>query len=203
MALRFLKLFEFEEKMDKNIIYLASGKAQLNFNNVTYNDLKENRDLKCDMMSVDLNKYDILIATPPCNFYSRARGNNPPSKYAIETKHLLPEIIKKFLKTGKPFIVENVRNEPLFKKLGLFNFNCFIYKHGRHTYWTNIMINFSTIPQEYEFKNKKGYGMIKLKKYIQGGKNVNDVFEYFLTCVCGGGIIKYIKIKIYKKHIRK
>lgn len=164
-------------------IYLACGRAQLNHEDVVYNDLFENRDLKCDMLSVDLNDYDVLIATPPCNFYSHARGGNPPSDYALKTKHLLPTIIEKFIRTGKPFIVENVRNEPLFKKLGLYNYNCFVYKHGRHTYWTNVFINFSFIPQEHDFIRIPGYGSIRLKKYVQGGKNVNDVFDYFLEVV--------------------
>lgn len=161
------------------VIYLAAGRAVLNYENVIYNDYKEKRDLICDMMEVKLEDYDILIATPPCNFYSRARGNNPPSQYALKTKHLLPAIIDKFITTGKPFIVENVRNEPLFKKLGLYDKNCLIYKHGRHTYWTNILINFQGIQQEYEFKN----GGIRLKSYVQGGRNVNDVLDYFIEVV--------------------
>lgn len=167
------------------VIYLASGKAQLKYSNVVYNDYIENRDLKCDMMSVNLDDYDILIATPPCNFYSRARGNNRPSEYALTTKHLLPDIIDKFIATGKPFIVENVRNGPLFKKLGLYDKNCFIYKHGRHTYWTNVFINFSNIPQKFEFKTIPDYGCVRLKSYCQGGKNVNDCLDYFIETVIG------------------
>ena len=166
----------------KKVIYLASGRAILEYPNVIYNDLIENRDLKCDMMQVNLEVYDVLIATPPCNYYSRAR-TGAPSQYALNTKHLLPSILDKFIKTGKPFIVENVRNAPLFKRLGLFNFNCFIYTHGRHTYWTNIPINITNIPQEFDFKHIPGYGTVRLKKYVQGGKNVNDVFNYFLEVV--------------------
>lgn len=164
----------------KKVIYLASGRAKLKYPNVIYNDYKEKRDLVCDMMQVNLEDYDILIATPPCNYYSRANYMRETSIYAQETKHLLPSIIDKFIRTGKPFIVENVRNEPLFNKLGLYNKNCFIYKHGRHTYWTNIMFNPSGIPQEFDFKSIPGYGCIRLKSYVQGGKNVNDVLDYFL-----------------------
>lgn len=130
----------------KKIIYLASGRAILNHKNVIYNDIKENRDLRCDMLDVDLSDYDILIATPPCNYYSRANSKRETSVYAQSTKHLLPTIIDKFIKTGKPFIVENVRNAPLFKKLGLYDKSCFIYLHGRHTYWTNVMFDMSLIP---------------------------------------------------------
>lgn len=165
------------------VIYLASGRAKLKYDNVVYNDLFESRDLKCDMMLVDLSYYDVLIASPPCNYYSRANSykSKETSVYSQTTKHLLPDIIDKFINSGKPFIVENVRSSLLFKKCGLFNKNCFIYFHGRHTYWTNVMINFSNIPQTFDFKN---HG-IRLKSYVQGGSNVNDVFDYFLDVVLG------------------
>ena len=171
--------------MKKIVIYLACGRAKLKHENVVYNDLFEDRDLKCDMMSVNLEDFDVLIATPPCNYYSRANSykSKETSIYAQTTKHLLPDIIDKFIKTGKPFIVENVRSAPLFSKNGLFEKNCFIYFHGRHTYWTNVMINFSKIPQTYDFKSIPGYGCIRLKKYVQGGDNVNLVLDYFLDVV--------------------
>lgn len=155
---------------ENKVIYLASGRAKLNYSNVVYNDYKEKRDLQCDMMEVPLEDYDILIATPPCNFYSHARGNNSPSEYALKTKNLLPDIIDKFIATGKPFIVENVRNSPLFKKLGLYEKNCYIYKHGRHTYWTNVLFNPEGIKQEHDFKSIPGYGCVRLKSYVQGGR---------------------------------
>ena len=172
--------------MKEIVIYLACGRAKLKYPNVIYNDLYEkSADLICDMLSVDLAPYDILIASPPCNYYSRANSykSKLSSKYAQQTKHLLPAIIDKFIESGKPFIVENVRSFPLFSKAGLFNKNCFVYFHGRHTYWTNVMLNFSFIPQEYDFKHIPGYGCVRLKSYVQGGKNVNDVFDYFIDFV--------------------
>lgn len=168
--------------MKKTVIYLASGRAKLNYPYVIYNDLYEDSaDLKCDMMSVNLEDFDILIASPPCNYYSRANSykSKESSFYAQSTKHLLPDIIDKFIATGKPFIVENVRSFPLFNKAGLFNKNCFVYFLGRHTYWTNVMINFSNFPQEYDFDS---HGL-RLKSYVQGGDNVNKVFDFFIETV--------------------
>ena len=60
---------------------------------------------------------------------------------------------------------------------------CVIYIHGRHTYWTNVPFNPQGIPQEHDFKQIPGYGCVRLKSYVQGGKNVNDVFDYFLDVV--------------------
>lgn len=171
-----------------NVIYLASGRAKLNVPgfSFTYNDLFEpGVDLQCDMMSVDLSKFDVLLASPPCNYYSRANSykQKESSVYSQSTKHLLPDILDKFISTGKPFIIENVRSYPLFNKAGLFNKNCFVYFHGRHTYWSNIPFNPQFIPQTFDFYlNKNGFGCRK-KSYVQGGKNVNDVFEYWLKVV--------------------
>lgn len=47
--------------MEKTVIYLASGRAELKYKNVVYNDYIEKRDLICDMMTVNLNDYDIMI----------------------------------------------------------------------------------------------------------------------------------------------
>ena len=161
-----------------NCIYLASGKAKLNVPGfkVFYNDLMESDvDFKCDMLSVDLEDFDVLIATPPCNYYSRANSykSKETSSYSQATKHLLPDILSKFIATEKPFIVENVRSFPLFKKTGLFDLGLFVYFHGRHTYWTNIPFNPSGIPQEYDFAQYLGkdgrYHEKRLKSYVQGG----------------------------------
>lgn len=165
------------------IIYLAAGRAVLNHDHVVYNDYKERRDLVCDMLTVDLSAFDVLIATPPCNYYSRANHVRETSTYAQQTRHLLPSIIDKFIKTGKPFLVENVRNEPLFKKSGLYNKSCLIYKHGRHTYWTNVPFNPQGIKQTFDFKQVPGYGCVRLRSYVQGGENVNNVIDYFIDVV--------------------
>lgn len=102
-------------------IYLASFKAIHPDYNIIYQDINGKRDLAGDMLNIDLKNYDYIIATPPCNYWSKARGSNKPSKYALDTKHLLPGILKKLILLDKPFIVENVRNRPLFMKNGLYS----------------------------------------------------------------------------------
>lgn len=95
------------------IIYLGAGYGRLNYNNVVYNDIDKNTkcDIIADMLTVNLDSYDILIATPPCNYYSKANYRRNKSYYSLATKHLLPDIIKIFEKTKKPFIIENVINK--------------------------------------------------------------------------------------------
>jgi hypothetical protein len=176
------------------IIYLASFKAFHPNYNITYQDINGKRDLNGDMLSIDLNPYDVIIATPPCNYYSRANYRRETSLYSQKTKHLLPDILNKLIKLNKPFIVENVRNPRLFDVAGLNNLPCYQYIHGRHTYWTNIPFNPSTIDQDQEYKLKvckklpDGSWLKTGQTYVgsgnsQGGNNVHRVIEYWLEVV--------------------
>jgi site-specific DNA-cytosine methylase len=177
------------------IIYLASGVGIINTKHqVTYQDINGKRDVGGDMLDVDLSPYDVIIATPPCNYYSRANYRRETSKIAQETKHLLPNIINKLQNQNKPYIVENVRNPNLFKDI-INNFNGHIYIHGRHTYFTNIFFNPANIVQTKDFKLKickklpngkwfkTGQTRIVSKEISQGGTNVQRVFEHWLNCL--------------------
>jgi site-specific DNA-cytosine methylase len=183
-----------------NILYLASFKANHPNWNIIYQDINGKRDIPGDMMDVDLTNYDIIIATPPCNYYSRANYRRETSDYSQKTKHLLPGIIDKLIQLDKPFIVENVRSPNIYEQIGLFNKKCFIYIHGRHTYWTNIMFDLSNVKQQNEYKLlvcKKldnGKWLKSGQKFIgnmndissknrQGGQNVHDVIEFWLQNV--------------------
>ena len=146
-------------------IYLAACKARHLKHNIIYQDIdpKYKCDIGGDMLKVKLNDYDYIIATPPCNWWSKANPYYKTSKYALETKHLLPCIIKKLSKQNKPFIIENVKNKKRFKENGIFDliidnnlYYCFI---GRHIYISNIpQIVLIDVPQQQDFK----YGGIRI-----------------------------------------
>lgn len=136
-------------------IYLGAYKAYHENYNLDYNDIKQtsnNINIIDDMLNVDLTKYDFIIATPPCNYWSRANYRRETSEYAQATKHLLPNIIDKLIKLEKPFIVENVRNNKLMNQYSLLNKDCYIIQYGRHTYWTNIKFDISGIEIKTQFK---------------------------------------------------
>lgn len=101
------------------VIYLGAYEAYHPNFDVVYQDINGKRDLGGDMLEVDLKSYDVIIATPPCNYWSIARGNRC-SQYSLDTKHLLPEIIKRLAKENKPFVVENVINKKRFREEGIF-----------------------------------------------------------------------------------
>lgn len=171
-----LKLFM--EVFMYNGIYLASFKAQHNGHSIVYQDINGKRDIAGDMLDVDLSSYDYIIATPPCNYWSCANYRRDFSSYSLSTKHLLPSILFKLYKLDKPFIVENVRNDPLFSSYGLFDLGLYVYKIGRHTYWSNIFFDSSDIVQ-------KSVGNIKYLSVSkrQGGKEVHEVIERFIETV--------------------
>lgn len=157
-----------------NGIYLGAYKAFHPNYNITYQDINGCRDLDGDMMDIDLSPYDFVIATPPCNYYSRANYRRNSSQYSIKTAHLLPDILHKLINLDKPFIVENVRSSRLFKELGLFELpNTFVIFHCRHTYWTNIAFN-------YLVKNECIHIDQLNKTQRQGGNEVHNVIESWL-----------------------
>lgn len=157
----------------KKILYLAAGKGKLTYPNVVYQDKFIKRDLGGDMLEVDLSGYDLIVASPPCNFYSRANYRRYTSKYSQETKHLLPETIKMLENLKIPVIVENVRNPNLLKDI-IANTKLFYYEYGRHVYFTNRIFEFSGIKQELD--NIQDKSVIER----QGGNNVNNVFNEFI-----------------------
>ena len=156
------------------ILYLAAGHGQINSkHDVVYQDLIVKRDIGGDMLDVDLNGYDLIIATPPCNYYSRANYRFLTSSYSQDTKHLLPTIIKKLEKLEIPVIVENVINK---KRMASFlnDTSLFYIEFGRHCYFVNRLVNFSTIEHQID-------GIQRLStKNRQGGVNVKLVFEHYI-----------------------
>ena len=156
-------------------IYLASFRANHPNWDIVYQDIDGKRDIGGDMMDVDLTPYDFIIATPPCNYWSKANYRRETSEYSQKTKHLLPSILKKLCSQDKPFIVENVRNSSRFKENGLYDFPCYIYVIGRHTYWTNVMFGVDDIHQE-----PKQIDQLSRSKR-QGGDDVHEVIERWLS----------------------
>ena len=167
-------------------IYLGAFKAYHPNHNIVYQDINGQRDLDGDMMDVDLADYDYIIATPPCNWWSRANYRRNSSEYALKTKHLLIDILYKLARIHRPFIVENVRNDAQFEKHGLFSYhNIYVYKVGRHTYWSNEKFDVSHIKQEAksDYKNGKkrwlsSQGLSRNAR--QGGEEVHEVIELFI-----------------------
>lgn len=167
-------------------IYLAACKARHHNYNITYQDIdkKCNCELKGDMLLIDITDYDYIIATPPCNFWSRANPYYLKSEYSRKTKHLLPAIILKLASQDKPFIIENVINKTRMAKYGIMQIielypELNYIEVGRHCYISNTDINFlQDIPQIQDFK----YGGIRVNKdgYNQGGTNVYNVIEAWL-----------------------
>lgn len=170
-------------------IYLGAFLAHHDYNDLIYQDINGERDIGGDMLDIDLSMYDYIIATPPCNYYSRANYRRDSSDYSLTTKHLLPCILIKLYFSGKPFIVENVQNAPLFSKFGLFSFGLYIYRIGRHTYWTNVSLDldnlrFQEVLTDYNNGKKRYLSSQNLPRYKrQGGQEVHEVIDVFLKTI--------------------
>lgn len=167
-------------------IYLAACKARHPDYNIIYQDIdpKYKCEIGGDMMQVDLKPYDYIIASPPCNWWSKANPYYKTSKYALDTKHLLPDIIIKLANLDKPFIVENVKNYKRMEEEGIFaicdRYGLYTYTIGRHIYISNIMCNL-LCSQHQDFK--MGGKRVNNDGYNQGGSNVHKVIELWLKIV--------------------
>lgn len=173
-----------EEKELKKGVYLGAYKAYHECYNIDYNDIKktsEHINIIKDMKEINLNNYDYIIATPPCNYYSRANYRRDKSDYAQKTKKLLPYCLIECARSKKPFIIENVRNKKIFEKENIYKIcndnGILIYELGRHTYFTNIFIEIRNIKQNEDNINN----IAKTKR--QGGTNVYNVIEWWLKCI--------------------
>ena len=174
-------------------IYLAACLARHPNFDMDYNDIDSTYgcNIICDMMDVDINKYDYIIASPPCNYYSRANTRfRETSKYSLATKHLLPDILTKLGNQDKPFLVENVRNIPIMDRCGIFDIceklGIFVYFVGRHTYFTNQFVNLTCKQKIDHVREEQRYNSKDPTKYRQGGQNVHDVIEIWLKHIHGG-----------------
>lgn len=161
------------------VIYLASGHGILDNDkyDITYQDKFIKRDIGGDMMKVDLSDYDIIVATPPCNYWSRANYRRESSRYALETKNLLPDILKKLEGINKPFIVENVRNKKLMADI-IKNFKGYYLEYGRHSYFTNVYFDM----KDFNFPKNTNHNNSS-RKQRQGSGNVKECIERFLQDV--------------------
>ena len=171
-------------------IYLFANRARHPNHDIVYNDIEER--YKCDItanaLSIPLDEYDFIIATPPCNWWSKANYRRNSSDYALATKQLLPETIKTLSKQSKPFIIENVRNKPLMTKEGVIDLieknNLFSQIVGRHLYISNVWCDLEC-PQT---KDYKMHGIrINNDGYSQGGANVHRVIEIWINYIENGG----------------
>lgn len=182
-------------------IYLGSYKAQHNIPGLIYQDINGLRDIPGDMLTINLSEYDYIIATPPCNWWSRANYRRETSEYSIRTKLLLPCILYKLTLLKKPFIVENVRS---FKKFTEYELDKIpgikMYKIGRHTYWSNIKFRYDdllkseTQKAKTEIRNGKKIWLSSqniASKDRQGTNEVHEVIDRFINTIMNN-IISYI-----------
>lgn len=146
------------------VIYLCAKDHRLKLIDgvkVYYNDIKaylKPLDFECDCLDVDIEEYDLLIATPPCNYWSKANYRRESSKVAQDTKHLLPVILHRFAASGKPYIVENVQNEPLMAREinDLYAFYWFVANN--HMFFTNALCDLFDMKYPPQNKAKLQYG---------------------------------------------
>lgn len=165
-------------------IYLCACRAVHLDHNLIYQDINGKRDIAGDMLDVSLESYDFVIATPPCNWWSKANPYYWRSEYALKTRHLLPLILIRLAKNNKPFVVECVKNLKRYRENRIFDI-CELHGIswqvvGRHIYFSNKSYNLAC-PQIQDFRY--GGKRVNNDKYNQGGTNVHNCLEIWICCL--------------------
>ena len=91
-------------------------------------------------------EYDVIHASPPCQAYSMARHCCPAA--GVDYPDLVERTRELLIKTGKPYVIENVPGAPLINPVVL---NGAMFKKNlRRTRWfeTSFTIPFMLIPKE-------------------------------------------------------
>jgi hypothetical protein len=122
-----------------------------------------------------LKNFDFLIATPPCNFYSRANYRRWTSQIALSTKDLLPLCLSAFIQSCKPFLVENVNNKSLLPVE--FDKFCYRFNFGGHTFFTNVYFDISDLTAKHENKQ------FVCRSKRDGNYNVHVIIDRFLYVI--------------------
>lgn len=169
-------------------IYLCARRDRHYGYLIDYNDIsnKYGCNLVCDCLDIDLSVYSFIIATPPCNYYSKANWRRESSKVALSTKHLLPCILAKLTKQDKPFIVENVCNDSLLPSE--YDKYCFRYTFGGHTFWSNVNLDLSELTS---IKQNKQYVTRELR---DNNPNVHNVIRLFLDTIYSSNFTKCVSV---------
>ena len=110
-------------------LYLAANKARHSGHHIMYQDIDESYhpDLIGDMLDYmneqTLKNVSYIIATPPCNWWSKANPYYWRSEYSLKTRHLLPLILiklgqqKKALYSGMCKESQKIQRKPYFQDM--------------------------------------------------------------------------------------
>lgn len=164
------------------IIYACSGNGKIEIKDpavkIYTNDKYVKTDIQKDCQQINYDEFDMIIASPPCNYWSKAnyRRDREESKYAQKTKYLLQFFLNIATNNNKPIIIENVINRKLMEKELKIPNNIEIVINGRHTYFSNKNIQFIK-----KFTFEKSCNIVnKSTKQRQGDNQVQQVFEKFI-----------------------
>jgi DNA (cytosine-5)-methyltransferase 1 len=121
--------------------------------------------IQADAMTFDLDGYDFIWASPPCQCYSSMKYCNPSKTYP----DLIPAVRGKLRKAGRPYIIENVVGAPLINPVLLCGeaFGLKVYRH--RLFESSIPFLSPGCPGHPEKLLKQGRGPTKEGRLTVGG----------------------------------
>jgi DNA (cytosine-5)-methyltransferase 1 len=155
-------------------------------------DIEEQPNYPFTFMKVDaiatltvknfINSFDAIHASPPCQFYSKARALSQARNNGVYGEH--PDyisIVRELLKeTGKPYIIENVSGAPLINPIKLYGSQFKnLYTQRERWFESNIPLKEPDTPKS------------KMKTPSAG----NGIGEDGCISICGSGGVRGLNSK--------
>jgi DNA (cytosine-5)-methyltransferase 1 len=129
-----------------------------------------------------ISQFDVLTASPPCQFHSKARSLSIARNGGKYGEHLdlIPETRELLIATGKPYIIENVAGSTLINPLKLFGSQFKnLYTQRERWFESNIELKDPEIPKQ------------KMKTPAAG----NGIGEDGSISICGSGGVRGLNSK--------
>ena len=175
--------------------YLAGVKLGQTID-ITGIDLKHGRSYPFEYIRKDvlevledddyLQRFDLINASPPCQTHSRAKHLMKAQGNETKKLDLLPEVTAALIKSGKPYVIENVVGSPLKNTIMLCG-SAFGLKVRRHRLFESNMALVGTVCNHKEQGKPIGvYGALgdqpqgrdlKTGAYVYGGRIAQTIDE--------------------------
>lgn len=92
-------------------------------------DIKKQKRYPFEFIQADVNdilkdeeflqSFDVLTASPPCQTHSRTRHLREAQGLGTDKVDMIPQTREAFVKSGKPYVIENVEGAPIANSLTL------------------------------------------------------------------------------------
>jgi DNA (cytosine-5)-methyltransferase 1 len=171
-------------------LYCGSGGSGMGYHQagfeVTGVDTKGKRNYPFEFIQVDareilsdinfLKEFDVVTGSPPCQLYSRTKHLRDAQGGNARAIDMVPETREAFIKSGKPYVIENVPGSPLIDPITLCGSSFGLRVRRHRNFESNIKLQ--GLPCEHKSQGRPiGVYGSKNDNIPKGGKTASTLEE--------------------------